>query len=216
MQLVGSMGPPGGGRNPVTNRFLRHFAFVSFAEMADKSVARIFSSILSSFTAKYFPEAVQTAVPSVITATINIYNQIRAELLPTPSKSHYTFNLRDVAKVIQGLMRADPKTVTNEAGFLVLWLHESSRVFQDRLISDEDHAWFTAAQNTSLGELFGTTTSALVPGERLIFGDFMIPSAHQWLLRRSHQRHAWIHSHDRRTCAHSAEAMQMPTPRCTP
>lgn len=48
-QFVGSMGPPGGGRNPVTQRFLRHFNFISFTEMSDDSVGRIFTTILGSF-----------------------------------------------------------------------------------------------------------------------------------------------------------------------
>ena len=48
-QFVGSMGPPGGGRNPVTNRFLRHFNFISFTEMSDSSVMRIFTTILGAF-----------------------------------------------------------------------------------------------------------------------------------------------------------------------
>jgi dynein heavy chain len=34
-----------------------------------------------------------------VAATTLMYNAIRADLLPTPSKSHYTYNLRDVAKV---------------------------------------------------------------------------------------------------------------------
>jgi hypothetical protein len=39
----------GGGRNPVTNRLLRHFNFISFTEMSDQSVNRIFSTILGAF-----------------------------------------------------------------------------------------------------------------------------------------------------------------------
>lgn len=35
----------------------------------------------------------------LVAATTSIYNAIRSDLLPTPSKSHYTYNLRDVAKV---------------------------------------------------------------------------------------------------------------------
>ena len=44
--LVGCMGPPGGGRNPVSNRLLRHFNFLSFTDMSDESCVRIFDTIL--------------------------------------------------------------------------------------------------------------------------------------------------------------------------
>jgi hypothetical protein len=39
----------GGGRNPVTNRLLRHFNFLSFNEMSDASVSRIFTTIFAAF-----------------------------------------------------------------------------------------------------------------------------------------------------------------------
>lgn len=44
-----AMGPPGGGRNPITQRFTRHFNFLSFTEMEDASKKKIFSTILGSW-----------------------------------------------------------------------------------------------------------------------------------------------------------------------
>jgi dynein heavy chain len=47
----------------------------------------------------------------LVDGTIEIYNRVRSELLPTPLKSHYTFNLRDIASVIQGVMQCSAKKV---------------------------------------------------------------------------------------------------------
>lgn len=40
-------------------------------------------------------------LPGVVAATIELYNTIRAELLPTPAKSHYCYNMRDLSKLFQ-------------------------------------------------------------------------------------------------------------------
>lgn len=57
-------------------------------------------------------------------------------------KFHYTFNLRDVSKVFQGMMMVTSQFIREEPQIVKLWIHEVSRVFHDRLINDEDREWF--------------------------------------------------------------------------
>jgi dynein heavy chain len=71
-----------------------------------------------------------------------MYTQITKGLLPIPSKFHYTFNLRDVAKVFQGMLMTKTVSVTNSDVFTRLWIHECSRVFNDRLINNADRLFF--------------------------------------------------------------------------
>jgi dynein heavy chain len=53
--------------------------------------------------------AMKSLGSSMVEATVEIYQTIAAELLPIPAKSHYTFNMRDLAKVFQGISLASPE-----------------------------------------------------------------------------------------------------------
>ena len=69
--------------------------------------------------------------------TINIYTQVIDGFLPTPEKCHYLFNLRDIAKIFQGIYLADPQVHAQKEQVVRMWYHECCRVFMDRLINHE-------------------------------------------------------------------------------
>lgn len=48
------MGPPGGGRNNITNRFTRHLNIVSIESFDDSTMTKIFSSLVDWHFSKGF------------------------------------------------------------------------------------------------------------------------------------------------------------------
>ena len=108
----------------------------------------------------------------IVAATIEVFRTVSDALLPTPAKSHYTFNLRDLSKVtttgralslvaarhvhsradlavclcslqvIQGVLGVAPDLVESQDKMIQLWIHEEQRVFKDRLIDDKDRSYF--------------------------------------------------------------------------
>lgn len=74
----------------------------------------------------------------LVQATMEVYKKAIEGFLPTPSKSHYVFNLRDFSRVINGILLV-PSTHMAESDKLIrLWIHEVYRVFYDRLTADDD------------------------------------------------------------------------------
>ena len=55
---------------------------------------------------------------SIVSATLEIYRAALRVLLPTPSKAHYVFSLRDFARVIHGCCLIHKDAVENRKTFL--------------------------------------------------------------------------------------------------
>ncbi|ORC83399.1 dynein heavy chain [Trypanosoma theileri] len=140
--LLCAMGPAGGGRNPVTQRFTRHFNTIAIPAFDEPTLRKIFGTLSDWIISRGFPTSLRGMATALVSATIELYETLVDNLKPSPEKSHYTFNLRDVSKVFQGIDMANPAKIVDERKLSVLWMHEVSRAFADRFINEKDTNWF--------------------------------------------------------------------------
>ena len=162
LQFVAAMGPPGGGRSVITERYSRHFNHISVTDFDDETLTRIFEVIQQwHFTTNGYAEPVCKLTGKLIKATLSVYKAVMAEMLPTPVKSHYCFNLRDFARVIQGICLTKAEQIDVPEKAIRLWIHEIYRVFYDRLTDAKDRGWFYEHTKQALESDFGKSMDKL-------------------------------------------------------
>uniref|UniRef100_A0A8B9LEL4 Dynein axonemal heavy chain 12 n=1 Tax=Astyanax mexicanus TaxID=7994 RepID=A0A8B9LEL4_ASTMX len=155
VQLISAMGPPGGGRNAVTPRFLRHFNICSMNAFSDDTMSRIFSNVVAFYLRNNdFPNDCFSIGNQIVAATLEVYKKAMENLLPTPAKSHYTFNLRDFSRVVQGCLLLKKESLENKRTMIRLFVHEVFRVFYDRLVDDQDRDWLYKLMKNIVKEHF--------------------------------------------------------------
>ena len=108
-----------------------------------KSLFNIYQVQLGRFFSEHeFNIDVKANLQPVVLSSIVMYYRVVINLLPTPSKSHYVFNLRDLTKLIKGIMQANSIVIVSKENLCNLFAHECVRVFNDRLICKEDNEIF--------------------------------------------------------------------------
>nr|XP_012232176.1 PREDICTED: dynein heavy chain 7, axonemal-like isoform X1 [Linepithema humile] len=150
IQLMCAMAPPIAGKD-VTPRFKRHFFVLAISEFEDNVMITIFSRIvLWHLDTRGFSKEFDPCIDQIVLATLDIYKQSLRNLLPTPAKCHYMFNLRDFSRVIQGVLLSVPETMPALSNMKRLWVHEILRVFGDRLVDEADIKWLIRQTGVTL------------------------------------------------------------------
>ncbi|XP_063098621.1 dynein axonemal heavy chain 2 isoform X6 [Cavia porcellus] len=173
MFLMAAMGPPGGGRTVISPRLQSRFNLINMTFPTESQIIRIFGTMINQ-KLQDFDEEVKPIGNVVTEATLDVYNTVVQRFLPTPAKIHYLFNLRDISKVFQGMLRANKDFHDTKASITRLWIHECFRVFSDRLVDATDMEAFVGIISDKLGSFFDLTFHNLCPNRRPpIFGDFL-------------------------------------------
>lgn len=107
LQFLAAMNHPTNGRNDVPNRIKRLFFAINIPPPSSKAVESIYGRILNELlpVKKGYTADVIGMVAPLVEATIQIWEATSAKLLPTPTKFHYVFTIRELARVFGGMAR---------------------------------------------------------------------------------------------------------------
>ena len=155
--LLPVCGPPGGGRNQLSFRFLRQLLPLMFPTPSSTTAFKIFNSLLAPKCSYSEP---------IVLTTLMVFDRITKELLPTPSKFQYIYNMRDVGKVIENIGKGKEEFIVK------LFVHELRRVFADRMIR-EDYIWFTGVVTEAYKRYFSNLSFLTDETFNVLFTDIL-------------------------------------------
>eukprot|EP00656_Telonema_subtile_P031899 TRINITY_DN3494_c0_g2_i1.p1 TRINITY_DN3494_c0_g2~~TRINITY_DN3494_c0_g2_i1.p1 ORF type:complete len:4527 (-),score=1335.50 TRINITY_DN3494_c0_g2_i1:103-13683(-) len=171
-QLICAMGPPGGSRAVISERIQSKFNLINVTAPSDDTMRRIFGVMINQKLLD-FDESFKSLGEQITTCTISLYQRVAEKFLPTPTRPIYLFNLRDVGKVFEGMLCINKDYCDNRETMIRLWVHESLRVFADRMICSEDKHLLQNEINDLLSENFEVSWKKLMEAHFTAFGSFM-------------------------------------------
>lgn len=140
-------------------------------DLSEASMRTIFTAILEGFLGQNESSGLNIVAEPVIKASVDLYQQTINDFLPTPAKCHYTFNLRDLSKVVQGILMISLQNLENKAGLVHLWIHETFRVFRDRLVDQADRDRYSKLAHEKM-EHYLDMEWELKDFDQILFGDY--------------------------------------------
>lgn len=84
---------------------------------------------------KNFKDEVQELNTKILQAALALHDKVSTTFRKTAVNFHYEFTVRHLANVFQGLLMSSPEQFNSTTKWGKLWLHESERVYADRLVS---------------------------------------------------------------------------------
>ncbi|KAK6461715.1 hypothetical protein DFJ63DRAFT_288581 [Scheffersomyces coipomensis] len=140
IQFVGACNSPKDpGRNPLSNRFIRHSTLIMVDYPGKTSLQQIYSTFNLAIL-KFAPD-LRGFAKSLTEAMIEVYLQTKVKL-GFALHSHYIYSPRELTRWTRGMLEAlKSHNYTTLSALTRLWYHEGLRLFYDRLVGEEEKQW---------------------------------------------------------------------------
>jgi dynein heavy chain len=169
-QYVACMNPTAGSFT-ITSRLQRHFSTFSVNFPAFESLQSIYNGIINGFM-KGFNPSVQKISEKLVNGILSLHKKVATVFLPTAIKFHYIFNLRDLSNIVQGILFGNKESLSDPISCVRSWLHESTRVYGDKLVTPEDKKQLLSIQQETIKKAFEELDQNQIFSEPLIYSHY--------------------------------------------
>jgi dynein heavy chain len=158
-------------------RLQRNFSCFTMYTPTDEIIRRIFGEILKAHLGSPgFEEKLKPFSDKIMDATVMFFTKTirNPQFSPSAKKFHYQFNFRELAKIIEGVMRSTPQHFKIPNQITRIWYHEVKRVFEDRFINNDDLNLFQSILKEAISKNIGDWNEKDTPlAEPVIYTSFI-------------------------------------------
>ncbi|KAF8477357.1 dynein heavy chain, N-terminal region 1-domain-containing protein [Kalaharituber pfeilii] len=172
IQFVGACNPPtDAGRTPMGDRFLRHAPLIMVDYPGELSLLQIYGTFNNALL-KIIPSLRGYAEP-LTKAMVQFYLESQQRFTPK-IQPHYVYSPRELTRWVRGLYEAlKPLESLSVEGLVRIWAHEALRLFEDRLVGEDERKWTQEAVNRIALEHFPGIDEAKALNGPILFSNWL-------------------------------------------
>ncbi|OCF56381.1 dynein heavy chain 1, cytosolic [Kwoniella mangroviensis CBS 10435] len=171
IQFVGACNPPTDpGRVPLSHRFMRHAPLVMVDYPGEISLKQIYGT---------FNRALLKVIPTLrgqsdaLTDAMVDFYLASQKRFTTDIQAHYIYSPRELTRWSRGIYEAiKPLETLSVEGLVRVWAHEALRLFQDRLVAEDEKAWTDDKIDTTASQYFPTIDQEEALARPILFSNW--------------------------------------------
>ena len=172
IQFVGACNPPtDAGRTPMAARFLRHAPVMMVDYPGEVSLQQIYGTF-NNAVLKVISN-LRGHAPALTKAMVQFYLESQSRFTPK-IQPHYVYSPRELTRWVRGVYESiKPLESLSLEGLVRIWAHEALRLFQDRLVSEEERRWTEEAVRRVAMQHFPTIDEDAALKSPILFSNWL-------------------------------------------